>query len=107
MSPADLESYSKMTLSDGSLLSNNPVMARAFAKVGLERASDDFDYTPMNADRKEGAQARLKALQNEVIEKNIRPGMPGYPAEEFNRLYQEVGSTRARSPNDQYKKRST
>ncbi len=93
----DTEEFASLQLADGTLVADHPVVARAFTKVGLERANDDFDYTPMNADRKQNAQTKLKALQDEMKEKGMRPGMPGYPTQEFERLYQEVGSTRPRT----------
>ena len=97
---ADFETFKELRLDDGTLVANHPVIANAFAKVGRDRANDDWDINPMNQTRKESAAEELRNLQNKVIEQGLRPGMPDYPAEEFDRLYKQSSSTRKRSPND-------
>jgi len=98
------EEFRNMRLEDGTLVSNHPTIVRMLTKLGRERVDDDTDWNPINQDRKVGAQERLKALQNEMLEKRLSPGMPGYPQEEFARLYKEVGSTRRRTPNDRFQR---
>lgn len=98
----DFEEYRSLRLDDGTMLSNHPVMARAWARVGRDRVNDDWEMTPMNQQRKQDAQSELRSLQDEILEKRLRPGMPGYPQEKLDELYKAVGSTRKRSPNDKF-----
>lgn len=91
--------FAELRLEDGTLVSNHPLIARAFTKFGRERAADDTDFTVLNASRKQGAQDRLTALTKELASKGIGPGHPDYPQSELDNLYKQVGSTRGRSPN--------
>lgn len=104
MGAEDMQTFAELRLSDLTLASNHPVIARALTKVGRERANDDFDFTPINASRKEAAADQLKSKQAELVQKGITFGHPDYPTAEMERLYQQVGSTRPRTPGTQYKR---
>ncbi len=107
MGDEDVQEFSQLRLSDGTFVADHPVVAKAFTRVGRDRSNDDIDYTPMNQSRKEDAANRLTAKKQELIEKGLKPGMPGYPTAEMEALYKEVGSTRKRrgGGNDQYRQR--
>ncbi len=107
MGERGVEEFSQIRLEDGTFAADHPIIAEAFTRVGRERANDDFDYTPMNASRKQDAQSQLKDKQAELVKQGLRPGMPGYPTEEMEQLYKAAASTRKRrgDRNDQYRTR--
>lgn len=105
MLPTDREVYDNLVLADGTMLKDHPSMRRMLAKIGRDRSMDDFDFSPLNASRKEDAAERLKARQQELIAQGIRPGMPGYPQQEMDQLAVDAATTRRRSPNDRYMQR--
>lgn len=98
MTEDDFDTFCKLQLADGTALSDHPVMQRTFSKIGRMMAEDFRDATSLNQSGRESAQEEISKIESEARGKGLAPGMPEWPRERLDELYDRAYSTRAHRP---------